>query len=370
MALVPVVLSGGAGSRLWPLSRQDRPKPFVAMPDGSVPAVAAYARAARLDGVERVLTVTHREFAFMTADAIGAAEAPARAHTLLLEPQARNTAAAVALAALHAAACHGDDAVLLVLPADHRICDEAAFAAAVAHAAGLARQERIVVFGVAPERAETGFGYIEVEGGNDGGRVLGFVEKPDAATAAAFVAGGRHRWNSGMSCFAAGTMLAAMAAHCPDVLDAAARALGQGRTGLAGGFETVEVAAGPYRAAPAVPLDRAVMEKIAPSRLACVPLACGWSDIGSWPAAAALLAPDAAGNRVVGEVVAEASGGCFVMAGQRLVALVGVRGLVVVDTPDALLVAAADSAGDVGRVYAGLAARGHPAARADVVPKP
>ncbi len=365
MVLMPVVLSGGAGSRLWPLSRQDRPKPFVTMPGGATPAVATYARAARLDGVTRIVTVTGRDLLFLSADAIAAADAPPCDHTLLLEPEGRGTAAAVALAARHAADRHGGDAVLLVLPADHLIADEGAFAAAVARAAGLARQERIAVFGVAPDRAETGFGYIEIEDGNGGERVLAFVEKPDAMAAAAFVAGGRHRWNSGMFCFAAQTMLAAMEAHCPDVLDAASRALRQGRPGLAGGFETVEVAAGPYRAAPALSLDHAVMEKVAPSPLSCVPLACGWADIGSWPAASALVAPDAAGNRATGDVVLDAASGCFVMAGQRLVALVGVSDLVVVDTPDALLVADAGSACQAGRIYGDLRERGHPAARAD-----
>lgn len=363
MTLMPVILSGGAGSRLWPLSRQDRPKPFVTLPGGMTPAVATYARAARLDGVARIVTVTGREFLFLSADAIGAADAASRGHTLLLEPEARGTAAAVALAALHAAERHGGDTVLIVLPADHRIDDEGAFAAAVAGAAGLARQGRIVVFGVAPERAETGFGYIEVDGGEGGGRVLGFTEKPDAATAAAYVEGGRHRWNSGMFCFAARTMLAAMKAQCPEVLDAASRALRQGRPGLAGGFETVEAAADPYRAAPVLSFDHAVMEKADPALLACVPLACGWSDIGSWPAAAELLAPDAAGNRVTGDVMLEAADGSFVMAGERLVALVGVSGLVVVDTPDALLVAAMDRARDAGRIYARLRERGHPATR-------
>lgn len=363
MKLMPVILSGGAGARLWPLSRRDRPKPFVTLPDGSMPAVATYARAAALEGVEHILTVTGREFVFMTADAIGAADAPARAHTLLLEPRGRNTGPAVALAALHAAHDHGGDTMLLVLPADHRICDEAAFAAAVAQAAALARRGRIVTFGVQPDRAEAGYGYIEVEDE----RVVGFVEKPDTATAAAWVAGGRHRWNSGMFCFAAQTMIAAMASHCPDLLDAASRALRQGKGGRADGFETVEAAPEPYGVAPAIALDHAVMERVAPSLLACVPLACGWSDIGSWPAVAELVPPDAAGNRVAGEVIAEAASDCFVAAGQRLVALAGVRGLIVVDTPDALLIAAADSAHDVGRIYARLRESGHPAAWLDGV---
>src|SRR5690606_7350382 len=181
MEIVPVILSGGAGARLWPLSRPACPKPFVALPDGTVPGAAAYARAARLEGVRHILTVTNRDFLFLSADAYAAAGAPARDGLFLLEPAGRGTAAATALAALHAARAHGPETVLLVLPADHVIADEPAFAAAVDRAAELARQGRIVTFGVAPDRPETGFGYIEVAGED----VSRFVEKPDAATAAA-----------------------------------------------------------------------------------------------------------------------------------------------------------------------------------------
>jgi mannose-1-phosphate guanylyltransferase len=354
MEIVPVILSGGAGARLWPLSRPACPKPFVALPDGTVPAAAAYARAARLRGVRHVVTVTNRDFLFLSADAYAAAGAPARESLFLLEPAGRGTAAAVALAALHAAREHGGETVLLVLPADHIIGDEPAFATAVQRAAELARQGRIVTFGVAPDRPETGFGYIEVAGED----VLRFVEKPDAAAAAAYVADDRHRWNSGMFCFAAAAKLRAMELHCPAILDGAARALGAAVPGHAGAHRTLEVAAGAYLATPAAALDRAVMEKA--GNLACVPLDCGWSDVGAWPAVAALIAPDGDGNRVAGDVVLDAAAGCLVIAGGRRVALVGVDDLVVVDTPGALLVAHKDSAQDIGRLRERLTAGGPP----------
>lgn len=354
MIFVPVIISGGAGSRLWPLSRQSRPKPFVELPGGGAPIAATYARAARLEGVERIVTVTGRSLLPQTLEAWRAA-APALAGIFLLEPVGRDTAAAVALAALHAARETGGGTVLLVLPADHAVGDEPAFAAAVARAAELARQGRIVTFGVEPDRAETGFGYIETEGET----VLGFFEKPDAATAAAFVAGGRHRWNSGMFCFSAAAMIAAMAAHCPAILNGARLALEGARPGRRGACRTLDVAPGPFAATPALPLDRAVMEKA--DNLACVPLSCGWSDVGSWAAVAGLVPADAAGNRVAGEVLLEEASDCFVMAGDRLVALVGVGDLVVVDTPDALLIAHRDRAESVRGLYRRLKDAGHDA---------
>ena len=352
MTIVPVILSGGAGARLWPLSRAACPKPFVALPEGTVPATAAYARAARLAGVRHIVTVTHRDFLFLSADAYAAAETPARENLFLLEPAGRGTAAAVALAALHAAREHGADTVLLVLPADHVIADEGAFAVAVQRAAELAREGRIVTFGVVPDRPETGFGYIEVAGE----AVLRFVEKPDAARAAAYLAGGRHRWNAGMFSFTAAAMLRAMERHCPAILDGAARALAAARPGHSGEHRMLEIAAAPYLATPAAALDRAVMEKA--DNLACVGLDCGWSDVGAWPAVAALIAPDGDGNRMTGEVALDGAAGCFVMAGTRLVALVGVSDLVVVDTADALLVAHKDRAQDIGRLHERPAAGG------------
>ncbi len=182
MSFIPVIISGGSGSRLWPLSRDAHPKPFIELPDGSTLIGKTYNRAARLDGVDHILTVTNRDFLFLTLDAYADAKAPATDNVFLLEPLGRDTAPAVAAAALQAAAAYGSDTVLLVMPADHLIADEAAFADAVTRARRLAETGRIVTFGIVPDRAETGFGYIEADGEN----ALRFVEKPDAATAQAY----------------------------------------------------------------------------------------------------------------------------------------------------------------------------------------
>ncbi|WP_273726886.1 mannose-1-phosphate guanylyltransferase/mannose-6-phosphate isomerase [Brucella gallinifaecis] len=357
MSLIPVIISGGSGSRLWPLSRDAHPKPFIELPDGGTLIGKTYARAANLDGVDQILTVTNRDFLFLTLDAYGAAGARKIENTFLLEPLGRDTAPAIALAALQAAATYGENTVLLVMPADHLIEDEAAFAEAVRKARVIAETGRIVTFGIVPNRPETGFGYIEV----DGTDVLRFVEKPDAATAQVYVDGGHHYWNSGMFCFQAATMIAAMQLHAPDVLAGAKAALEQSRRGVNGETRTLEIAKDQFAATPAISIDYAVMEKA--QNIACIPVSCGWSDIGSWAAMADLITPDADGNRLRGETVVEDTTGSFVLSETRLVSLVGVHDLLVVDTPDALLVAHRDKAQDVRKVFNKLRAQGHEAAK-------
>ncbi|MCX7741720.1 MAG: sugar phosphate nucleotidyltransferase, partial [Tepidimonas sp.] len=206
--LIPVVLSGGAGTRLWPVSRQAHPKPFIHLPDGGTLLGKTYQRAAALSGVCEIATVTNRDLYFRTKDEYQAAGVHLPA-SYLLEPEGRNTAPAAALAAWWCQQRHGPEAVILLLSADHLINDAPAFAQAVHHAVALARQGYLVTFGVRPHAPETGFGYIEVGSPlpSHGHAVARFVEKPDAATAAAYLASGRHLWNSGMFCFQAGRLL-------------------------------------------------------------------------------------------------------------------------------------------------------------------
>src|SRR5690606_36497942 len=249
----------------------------------------------------------------------------------------------VALAANHAAEALGADAVLLVLPSDHLIRDEAAFAAAVERAAEVAADGRIVTFGIRPERPETGYGYIEA----DGEEVRRFIEKPDKKRAAEYVASGNIYWNSGMFCFSAGTMLKAMETHCRDILAGVRAALQAARRLEADGRTVIEVDAKEFEAVPAISIDYAVMEKV--DNAACVPVDCGWSDVGSWAAISKLVEADASGNRLTGEALIEASRNCIVHSEDRLVGLVGVSDLLVVDTPDAVLVAHNDKAKEVKR---------------------
>lgn len=352
MSLIPVILSGGAGSRLWPVSRESHPKPFIRLSDGQSLLQKAFLRGAQLPGVSEVLTVTNREFFFKTEDEFREVNVSRVPTSFLLEPFGRNTAAAVAAAALQVAE-KDPEAVLLVLAADHLIADQAAFATAVETAATLARDGNLVTFGIQPDAPETGYGYIEA----DGQRVKRFVEKPNASTAAEYLASGRFFWNSGMFCFKASTMLDEMRQHCPGILEAVRACLEQSRRSEGKGFTHTELDAQSFGYVPEDSIDYAVMEKS--SRVAVVPCDIGWSDIGSWAALGDLTAADSDGNRVDGEALLHNVSNCSIRSDERLIGVVGVSDLIIVDTTDALLVANKACSQDVKHVYPELKARGH-----------
>lgn len=356
MSLTPVILCGGAGSRLWPVSRETHPKPFIRLADGQSLLQKAFLRATQLPKVSDVLTVTNREFFFKTADEFREVGAANRSVTFILEPCARNTAGAVAAAALHVAETNPQD-ILLILPADHLIADQAAFAAAVAQATELAREGLLVTFGIRPTAPETGYGYIEAEGH----RVKRFVEKPDRETAQQYLQSGRFYWNSGMFCFSAQTMLDEMQAHCPAILDQVRAALSHGRVVKGDHILQCELDRDAFTQVPEDSIDYAVMEKTA--RAAVVPCDIGWSDIGSWAALGELAEADAQGNRIEGEALLKDVENCFIRSEDRLVGAVGVKDLIIVDTPDALLVAHKDRAQDVKQIYGELKSLNHEAHR-------
>ena len=366
MPLTPVILSGGAGSRLWPVSRESHPKPFIRLADGQSLLQKTFLRAVALPGVQDVLTVTNREFLFKTEDdyrEVDPARNPGTPATYVLEPFGRNTAAAVAAAALTLA--ERDPAtVMLVLPADHLIADQAAFAEAVARAVALAERGLLVTFGIEPTAPETGFGYIEAEGTEDGAQgaaqstmVKRFVEKPDADTARRFLETGGFYWNSGMFCFTAAALIGAMERHCPDILAAVGASLQGARRAKGAAYTQIELDATAFAQTREDSIDYAVMEKS--DRVAVVPCRLGWSDIGSWTALGALLPADAEGNRIDGEALLHDVRDCSIHARERVVGAVGVDGLIVVDTADALLIAAKDRAQDVKQIYARLKQQGH-----------
>jgi mannose-1-phosphate guanylyltransferase len=289
MTLIPTILCGGAGSRLWPVSRELHPKPFIRLADGQSLLQKAFLRGAALDDVKEVLTVTNRELYFKTEDDFREVNRDKLATSYILEPFGRNTAAAIASAALHVAASHGEDALLLVLAADHLVADQDAFRAAVAQASALARDGRLVTFGIQPDAPETGYGYIEAEGN----AVLRFVEKPALAKAQEYLASGRFLWNSGMFCFAAGAMLAAMEQHCPDILAATRECMQQLRTAEGRRLTQMELPADCFAKVREDSIDYAVMEKA--GNVAVVPCSIGWSDIGSWTAIGNLTEADGEG---------------------------------------------------------------------------
>ena len=341
-----VIMAGGSGTRFWPASRRALPKQFLPLGDGVTPLLTAtIRRVSALSGPGEVIVVTRADLAEATRSA--APELPAA--NVLLEPVGRNTAPCVAWAT-ETVLQRDPSAVLVVLAADAHIADEAAFVAALRTAVKAAEGGAIVTLGIRPTRPETGYGYLHVGEAWPGGlagvwTVNAFVEKPDEARAAAYVAGGQHLWNAGIFVFRADVMARAVAEHLPAVAEALRGA----------DASTVQAR---YPGLPNVSIDYAVMEKVA--AVAVVPVDCGWSDVGSWQAAWELGDRDASNNAVRGAraVVVDATENVVVAPAGKTVALIGVHGLVVVDTGDALLVIPRERAQDVKRAVDALAAAG------------
>lgn len=357
--LLPIILSGGAGSRLWPVSREALPKPFIVLPDGETLLQKTLKRAIALPGVENVLTVTNRDYYFLTRDEYESntkSDSKHIIHDYLLEPVGRNTAPAIAAAALHACRKHGEDTVLLILPADHLINDQSSFAQAVNEATELAKQGWLVTFGIQPTAPETGYGYIEsgeALADSISHKVARFVEKPDLETAKTYIALDRFAWNSGMFCFTAGAMLAALRQCAPEVLSAVEQTFAA--TGC--DKDPIVLDGTGFALVPDISIDYAVMERA--DQVAVVPVSFDWSDIGSWSALAELVAPDDRGNRTSCETVLVDTDNCYVQSDSRMIAAIGVDDLLIVDTPDALLIAHNSRAQDVKSVVTRLKLLSH-----------
>lgn len=350
--LCPVVLAGGSGTRLWPLSRSHYPKQFQPLTEEATLLQATLARLAGLE-IDAPIVVCNEEHRFLVAEQLR--QAGVEGARILLEPEGRNTAPAIAAAALEAAA-DGEDPVLLVLPADHAIADAGAFREAVLVAADTAADGRLVTFGVAPTAPATGYGYIRAAAGDGPRPVEAFVEKPDQATAEGYLAAGGHYWNSGMFVFRAGACLEALEAHAPAILEAAQAA----HAGRRADLDFVRLDAAAFARSPADSIDYAVMEKT--ERASVVPLDAGWSDIGSWEAvwahAQTAGSADEQGNFVHGDAALHDVAGSLVHASHRLVGAVGLRDCVVVETADAVLVAPRARAEDVKALVERLQAEG------------
>lgn len=362
MKLIPVIICGGAGSRLWPISRTCHPKPFMPLPEGGNLIQKTFQRAAKLDGVSEILTVTNRELFFKTDDEYRQAGLPNCRASFVLEPFGRNTAAAIAAAALDLATREEPDTILLVLPADHLIRQDDQFAAAVANAAKLAGHGWLVTFGIKPEYPETGFGYIELDPSAklaSGFKVNRFVEKPDLATAQDYLESGNYLWNSGMFCFRLGTLLDELQQHAPDVMQSVSSSLTGNVLSDDKGQHCTNIDPAQFNTVPDISIDYALMERSA--KVATVPCDIGWSDIGSWNAFSELTQADESGNRCNGEVLHHGAKNNFIHSQDRLTALVGVEDLIVVNTPDALLVAHKDNAQDVKHIVGQLKSRNHDA---------
>ncbi len=341
--LQPVLLSGGSGTRLWPLSREAYPKQFLPLAGDDTMVQATWRRVEAL--ADRApIVVANEEHRFLVAEQLRQIGAPVPA--ILLEPAGRNTAPAIAAAALQAMA-GGADPLLLVLPSDHVVRDVAGFQRAVRAASAAAEAGALVTFGIVPDAPETGFGYIQAQAGDGLRQVLRFVEKPDAATARSYLDAGGYYWNSGMFLFRASRYLEELARFRPDIVDAVRAAHAAAR--YDGDFVRLDKDA--FSACPSDSIDYAVMEKTADAMV--LPVDIGWNDVGSWSALWDVAERDAHGNAHHGDVIAVDSRNSYAYA-QRLVALVGVDDIVVVETDDAVLVARKDKVQEVKQVVARL----------------
>jgi len=327
----PVLLSGGSGTRLWPLSREMYPKQFLPLVGDDTMLQATWKRIAPLASLPPIV-VANESHRFLAAEQLRVLDVSNPA--ILLEPVGRNTAPAIAAAALQAMATGGDP-LLLVLPSDHVIADAQAFRAAVVLASTAAEQGALVTFGIVPTGAETGFGYIQAAAGDDVRKVLRFVEKPDASTAQGYVDAGGYYWNSGMFLFRASRYLQELERLRPDILAATRTAFAAATRD--GDFIRLDKDA--FATCPSESIDYAVMEKTDAAMV--LPVDIGWNDVGSWSALWDVAARDADGNACRGDVIAIDSRNSYAHA-RRLVALVGVDDLVVVETDDAVLVAHKD----------------------------
>ncbi len=340
--LIPVILSGGSGTRLWPLSRELYPKQLLPLVSKGTMLQETLARVQGVEGVGAPIVVCNESHRFLVAEQLR--EIDAKPQSILLEPIGRNTAPAVAIAAMAAVSAADADShsILLVLPADHVIRNVAAFRAAVAIGRRAAEQGKLVTFGVVPDKPETGYGYIK-RGAGEGPTfpIAQFVEKPDLATAARYVESKEYFWNSGMFMFRATAFLDELRSLAPDIYDACAQAFTAAKHDL----DFTRLPAKEFGACRSDSIDYAVMEKTRHGVV--VPLDAGWSDVGSWSALHEAVPGDDNNNVCIGDVLIEDTHGCYLQSTSRLLATVGLKDHVVVETKDAVLVAPKDRVQDV-----------------------
>jgi len=356
--LIPVVMAGGSGTRMWPMSRTAYPKQFLNLNHSSLTMLQE--TLARLDGLTLGAStiISNEEHRFLVAENLRQLGQDA---AIILEPVGRNTAPAIALAALNAlaAADGAESPILLVLAADHVIENVAAFHSSIAIAQGLAEQGKLVTFGIVPTEPATGYGYIKQGGAvGQGFAVDSFVEKPDLATAQSYIDGGDYLWNSGMFMFKADRYLEELNKHQPDIYTACVAAM----ENTSRDMDFIRVNKAAFEACPDDSIDYAVMEPLCSAAgsdtAVVIPLDAGWSDVGSWSALWDIKDKDSDGNVLQGDVISRNSRNNYVVAEEKLVAVIGVDNLVVVDTKDAILVANKDQVQEVKAIVAELKAQG------------
>lgn len=338
--MIPVILSGGSGTRLWPLSRGQYPKQFLPLVSEHTLLQDTLLRLSGIADLQAPIAVCNEDHRFMMAEQLW--EIDAKPAAIILEPVGKNTAPAVAMAALTA----NEDAILLILPADHVITDIEAFHQAIAHAKTLAEQGFLVTFGIVPTEPETGYGYIRRDTVQQGAafNVAAFVEKPDAETAKSYLQSGDYFWNSGMFVFKARCFLEELAKYNPIMLAVCREALNTAEVDV----DFVRVNKAIFSTCPSDSIDYAVMEKT--DKAVVIPLDAGWNDVGSWSALWDVTHKDAFGNAISGDVITLDTENSFIYSEHKLVTVIGVSNLVVVETKDALMIASKDKVQDVKHI--------------------
>ncbi|TCV87585.1 MULTISPECIES: mannose-1-phosphate guanylyltransferase/mannose-6-phosphate isomerase [Methylomonas] len=339
--MIPVVLSGGSGTRLWPLSRGQYPKQFLPLVSGNTMLQETILRLDGVAGLQAPIAVCNEDHRFMLAEQMR--EIGIKPAAIILEPVGKNTAPAVAMAALSA---RSEDDVLLILPADHVVGNRSAFHRAVAQAELLAKQDLLVTFGIVATEPETGYGYIkrgETRYG-EAYKVAAFVEKPDLQTAQRYLESGEYFWNSGMFAFKAGCFLRELEKFNPEMLEVCREALRAAKPDL----DFVRLDKQIFSTCPSDSIDYAVMEKT--DKAVVIPLDAEWNDVGSWSALWDVTEKDAAGNAIKGDVLTVDTRNSYIHSANKLVAVIGVENLVVVETDDAVMIAAKDRVQDVKEV--------------------
>lgn len=347
--MTPVILSGGSGTRLWPLSRGQYPKQFLPLVTQNTMVQETMLRLSGLAGLNNPIAVCNEDHRFMMAEQLW--EIGVKPTAIILEPVGKNTAPAVAMAALSASS---QDEVLLVLPADHVILNIAAFHAAITQAEALAKQGNLVTFGIVPTHPETGYGYIMKDSARmgDAYKVAAFVEKPDLVAAKNYVKSGDYLWNSGMFAFTAGNFLKELEKYNPEMLSACKQALSSAIIDL----DFIRLDKATFSACPADSIDYAVMEKT--DKAAVIPLDASWNDVGSWSALWDVTDKDASGNAVSGDVLTLDTKNSYIYSEDKLVTVIGVEGLVVIETKDAVMIAPKERVQEVKQIVDQLKQQG------------
>jgi mannose-1-phosphate guanylyltransferase len=343
--MIPVIMSGGSGTRLWPLSRKNKPKQFLTLFGDNSLFQDTLTRLIGVNDLEPPIIVCNEDHRFMVAEQLQ--EIDIQNADIVLEPCARNTAPAIVLAALQAQQ-NGDDPILLVLAADHVIQDISVFHDAIAEAKIQAEQGYLVTFGIVPSMAHTGYGYIEAQEKNKTSKVKAFVEKPDAETAQIYVESGNYYWNSGMFMFKASTVLSELESFAPDMLSSCQQALAKSARDL----DFIRMDKQSFEASPSDSFDYAVMEKT--DKAVVIPLDAGWSDVGSWSSLWENNTQDDDNNVLVGDVIVQDVDNSYIHSEHRLVSVLGLDNIVVVETPDVVMVARKEQAENVKTIVDNL----------------